>query len=636
MPRRFPARSTELDAETRAGDGGSYDAVRRRLKERGYLTSHLDRFVLLPAVASRSAFRVVLGTAAKAALVVGPLLGGLLAAVLAWSERPLERWTDLPILWVYLLAPATFAVFALDVLIALAVGALAGRRGPRPVDPGSVASVAGLLALAYVLAVWWIRSGDGRVVEDLLFVLVALPVVVAIGRLAGLVSIAGLLGRTGDVPELRRRSRGALLAIAVMAAGIALGARAVLGFGGRPVGLVPFGPPARVASVLVIGIDGLEGALVAALDERGALPNLLGALERGATFPLHRIGSAEPAEVWTTIATGLPAEEHGVGGAGVDTLPGVRTTLRGALPLWTAWRLLLPARTVPASGSVRRAPALWEIASEHAGTAVVGWWATWPVPVDERPHGESRARYVVSDRVLPKLLAELPADRDTLPAALRDRLASRFAGEIERLRLDFSSRFAGVPPGFQEWAWDSYLIDSFATDRLRDLLSDDQVGVGFVYLPGLDILRHRLAGVPRSAGDLGVFEVLRVLELYVAALDERLAPLLASDRSHTVVVADRGRTGETEGFVAVRGAAAEIACVGPAVGPLDLAPLILDLMGFPASAEMPGRTPSACLASTNGPPGQVATYGRLPRGDRGMSVDDPEILERLRSLGYLR
>lgn len=610
-----------------------YEAVRKRLQERGYLSSHVERFVLLPQFATGSSLPGALGSAVKAALVIGPLLGGLLAAVLAWSERPLERAIDLPLFWLYLLLPATIAVCALDLVTALVVTRLAGRRGV-----GWAAAVSGVVALVYVLALWWARAGDGPLVEDLLFVLVAVPVVVAIGHLAGLVSLAGIVRRTGDVPGPRPRRRGLVVGGALLAGAIAVAARALIVPAPAPRALVPFATTSAPERVVVIGIDGLDGELVEALGERGALSRLLAVLESGATYPLRRARRAEPAEVWTTIATGLPPAEHGVRGAGAERLPGVGTTLRGALPLWTVWRLVLPVRTVPASRGVRRAPALWEIASQHVGTAVVGWWATWPAPPDERGPQGARARYVVSDRVLPKLLADSPDDRDVAPRALYARLRASFPAEVARLREVFASRFVGVSPRFESWAWESFLIDAFACERLRELLDDDRVSVGFAYLPGLDILRQRIARLEEAASAPVMFDVLKVLELYASALDERLGPIIESSGQATVIVADPGRGPGLEGFVCVRGPRSRTSCIGPALSEIDLAPLVLRVMGFPASLEMPGQAPEACLEPPSRPLGTVASYGRLPLAERQSvtSESDPEILERLRSLGYLR
>jgi len=67
----------------------------------------------------------------------------------------------------------------------------------------------------------------------------------------------------------------------------------------------------------------------------------------------------------------------------------------------------------------------------------------------------------------------------------------------------------------------------------------------------------------------------------------------------------------------------------------EVLPLTLSLLGYPRSAEMAGREPSACLAPAAGPPA-IATYGRrrVAAGARA-SDSDPEMLQRLRSLGYL-
>ncbi len=71
--------------------------------------------------------------------------------------------------------------------------------------------------------------------------------------------------------------------------------------------------------------------------------------------------------IWTTIATGMKARQHGIEDF-------VEAT---------------PTGDVPVASSLRKVPALWNMLS-RAGrrVAVVGWWASWPA--EER--GEARAR----------------------------------------------------------------------------------------------------------------------------------------------------------------------------------------------------------------------------------------------------
>ena len=66
----------------------------------------------------------------------------------------------------------------------------------------------------------------------------------------------------------------------------------------------------------------------------------------------------------------------------------------------------------------------------------------------------------------------------------------------------------------------------------------------------------------------------------------------------------------------------------PARTPLDLAPTLCSLEGFPASREMPGR------AVDNGTP-RIASYGARQAAVTGSRVND-EYYRSLRSLGYIR
>ncbi|HMC83751.1 MAG TPA: hypothetical protein VKL61_11040, partial [Candidatus Polarisedimenticolia bacterium] len=73
---------------------------------------------------------------------------------------------------------------------------------------------------------------------------------------------------------------------------------------------------------------------------------------------------------------------------------------------------------------------------------------------------------------------------------------------------------------------------------------------------------------------------------------------------------------------------------------LDVAPTVLLLLGFPRSLEMSGHPPSPCLDPSGelarGIPRIVRSYGDRRRDGAKESDFDPEVLQRLRSLGYIR
>jgi hypothetical protein len=374
----------------------------------------------------------------------------------------------------------------------------------------------------------------------------------------------------------------------------------------------------------------LDGALVETLADRGAVQHLLALFERGALFPTHRT-SAEPPEVWTTIATGMGPESHGVRSVGATRLPGVAAPIAvRSAPAATdaALRFLLAASTVPASGAGRRVRTMWEIAGLAQPTAVVGWWASWPARGTE---GDLTRGYVVSDRVLAKLLSGAAEDRDTAPSSLFTRLARDFPADRTAWRASFDVHFPDLSGEVRAVAWESVLIDTFAWRTSLKLLEDPAIATSLCYLPGLDILRTRLRSRPDAA---------RAIEDYVRWLDAAVFAELPGRRDDLIlVVADPGRSAsdDAEGFVAVNGAGAVPSCVGPVLGDLDIAPIALRLAGLPVSREMRGRAPDRCFEGAAAPPTPLATWGR--RGDPAetrASEYDPEMVLRLKSLGYLQ
>lgn len=117
--------------------------------------------------------------------------------------------------------------------------------------------------------------------------------------------------------------------------------------------------------LLVVGLDGLDPALVDRLLAEGRLPNLRRLIERGSRAQIPVDAPVLSPVIWTTVATGRPLEMHGIRDWTVDGRP-VASTDRRVAAYWN----LFPGFGLRA--------------------ATVGWLATWPA--------EEQAGVIVSDR----------------------------------------------------------------------------------------------------------------------------------------------------------------------------------------------------------------------------------------------
>lgn len=105
--------------------------------------------------------------------------------------------------------------------------------------------------------------------------------------------------------------------------------------------------------VAVIAIDGADWDLINELADDGRVPNLRALTRGGATATLQSIQPTASPLVWTTAATGVPPDRHGI----IDFFSG----------------------GVPIDAYARRTPAVWEIAEGFGRHALVtNWWTAWP------------------------------------------------------------------------------------------------------------------------------------------------------------------------------------------------------------------------------------------------------------------
>jgi hypothetical protein len=605
----------------------SVDQVRDELKRLGYLESGLDRFVLGGA-GSPSVVRSSAVAALRVGILGGVLLGVALTLAAAGLDRRLRSDTrDLAVLFVYLVVLSGAATAAAAFLGGLAA-AWAGRRlgkAPGPALARNVGLALALAAFAY-LALWWrSHASELSMPAQVMALVLGLGAAVLLGRFGSLAAVAVLsAGGVGDrLPRasLSRRHMLPLVGVAAVLLGGGVAAASYLAGAASPeapdFAVVPTGLRVRV-----LGVDGLDGRMVDQLRSRGDLPRLDALVRSGARARLGVEPEQVPAIVWTTIATGRGPEVHGIQSAGARRLAGMRTAValgetgRFERAVGAAADLLRLTRSQPATSVLRGAKTFWNVASEKGvRVGVVNWWATWPAdPVNG---------YTVTDRALFKLERGGPPDREVYPAEAFEQLKP-LAGrsDLERARH----------------------IDRFCLDGARLLREAHPPDLEAVYLPGLDIFTMQQVG-DASPSDLPELDTrLDAVRSYYRFVDGLVGEVVDGLQPADVLllVGDPGRLARRspspEGLLVLAGGPVIPTDLGP-VSERDVAPTALHLAGLPRSRELGGRVLESALAADfrkAHPVRTVDSYGRRRAARPAESAFDQDMLEELRSLGYIQ
>jgi len=332
-------------------------------------------------------------------------------------------------------------------------------------------------------------------------------------------------------------------------------------------------------------------------------------------------------------------------------LAGARTDL-ASLALQHIFPFLRLVRSVPLSASSRMTRTIWEILELfNAPAGVVNWWASWPV--------SSTRGFIVSERTFLKLIlihSNEPIkpstyyNREVFPAAEFDSLVNLRTGIEE----DFEVMLANYPQigdlldsdepqGVVDLVRSVYFADYFYTRAAIELARRYKVNFLALYLQGPDVL-SRL----EERSDLVHSDSLEsLIPEYCRFIDNLLGELLRNYQPTglVVVVFEPGRKGrqrDLSGEVVFNGMDVKKGVVSDQPVRLeDITPSILYLVGLPVARNMVGR--AVTEAGLPGPGGAVplnyvTSYG-LPSLDWETSPNyrhDNEMIERLRSLGYLK
>lgn len=429
--------------------------------------------------------------------------------------------------------------------------------------------------------------------------------------------------------------------------------------------------------IMVMGLDGASWDRIERGVERGVLPTFARLMRDGRTGDLQTLTPTYSPAIWTTVATGVPPEVHGIDTFYIFELPRLGISrLRVPKGLDLVEEFLTATgelRRVPVTSSMRRRKAFWNLADESdLRVATIGLWATWPP--------ESLANgWVISDHAS---LAKRHEWLDRRKSSELSRGASMYPLELERRFEDLQRAPTSVTREelgefleVDDDLWEEFeqakvfsrevKLSAFRSSQLNDafyfgvaerIWIEDEPDVLFVYTKAIDELSHFFyrAGVP-EASELGWSEA--EIERYGAVVDRayewtdrRIASLVdlvdADPNALLIVLSDHGWEQEPDrnynhnhappGILILYGADVclqDCESLGE-VSVFDVTPTILERLGLPLVEEFPGRS----LPAFDSPHHTqvVDLYGpRLTAGGAISSDVNAEQLEKLRALGYL-
>jgi hypothetical protein len=456
---------------------------------------------------------------------------------------------------------------------------------------------------------------------------------------------------------------------------VALGLFAALVLPGCPRGDQPAtgsaagaGPAGRV---VVFGIDGADWQVIDPLIAAGRMPNMARMVREGARGVLQSMEPSASPALWTTIATGVTPDHHGIHGfitgEGKDQGPAAPAASH---PVEGEGAGGGPGIR-PVTSSMRRAPAFWNILGAYEKkTGVVGWLVTWPAEPVQGFVVSSYLPYVynwstgrplkgtivsgIPHQTFPEGLLEQLEQYKVRPADLDPALLARFYDRGALPSLTPLDRECVV--GF-DW---SLASDETYRRVARHLFDTYPVDLFAVYFGGVDVASHRFwrFAHPQEFVGVGPGEVHAlggVIDAYYAWIDDALGEYLRalgpadtlvvlSDHGFkTVHIPDQPATSghhRLDGIIAMMGRGVPRGGRIDGARLVDVLPTVLTLLDLPLARTLEGAVPRGALdpgfASAHGRR-QVADYaGALPAPAEEASDVDANVLERLRSLGYIR
>jgi predicted AlkP superfamily phosphohydrolase/phosphomutase/tetratricopeptide (TPR) repeat protein len=352
-----------------------------------------------------------------------------------------------------------------------------------------------------------------------------------------------------------------------------------------------------VRRLLLIGWDAADWQHIDPLLAAGHLPALAALTKRGVRGNLATLQPMVSPMLWTSIATGMTADRHGVLGFAEPDAP------RGGARPW--------------SSLTRRCKAVWNILHQQGmRCSVVNWWASHPA---EPLRGTVVSNAFANVRKTPEGASSAPAGCIHPPEAAAHLARMKlFPAELgEEHLLPFVPRAGEVDQSTDHsLAVIAGLVAEMATTQglITEILENEEWDFAAVYFDGIDHFCHsfmpfhppRMPHVPERSFELYRDVVAGAYRFHDMML-ERLVDLAGPDAA-VLLCSDHGfHSGAGRPMVSPNDPAGPtlwhrdmgvFVLAGPGIREgeqvcgaslLDVTPTILGYFGLPSGADMPGR-----------------------------------------------
>ena len=344
-----------------------------------------------------------------------------------------------------------------------------------------------------------------------------------------------------------------------------------------------------VGRVAVFAIDGADWELLSEMMTDDRMPNLEAMVKGGASASVQTIQPTVSPLLWTTAATGVSPDRHGV----VDFFDRERA---GA----------------PVDSRTRHVPALWDIATAFGrSSGVVNWWTSWPPT--------SPAAFIYDSPTARSSAMIFPESYAANVRTLETPAATIGFGQIARFMNINSSEFQrAVSAGGESdpvVVFRNVLSKTWSDHRTAlQLYQNTRPALMMVNYDGTDAVNHLFAPFhpPFREGidETNYRKYWPTVANYYSEVDRLLGEwlrILPSDTTVVLVSAHGMRWGKERpraipegtsalsthrnpGFAVFFGNAVAPSLQRRAISVYDITPTVLSLLGLPKSHEMSGNT----------------------------------------------